>query len=468
MIAMAFDTIAWIDRLAAALYGLKKAQEPYLRAYWERYPRKRLIVNGRDETPFPLDDLRMVYAEARHSHKFSTESEYAPLRAALDPTRYALLSHPELEWVAVAGRTVGENDFWMGILDQGMSIWAGDLIAGLMARASELPGKEFSAAARDLNAILSGTEDSAAAAVLGDLDEGCDLLMFYGLTVTERIEIEDGMAILPFREVRRFVNRELVEELAPSGAGYHGWRSVGAVVKPFRWRPNFRQTGSVNGPARPRANVFFSSAQTLLDLLAVSHATPMVRLAKIEDCIDRSAAQLLGWEKHDAGVIQKRPAVGFDGFAECPVLSPAVLEDAQEAFRVRQEAAYRRIARHVTRLSEALTRDGRVAMHDKVVDVVIALEGMYELPRNAKSRKLQERVSNFLGADAADRKRIREIVRTVYKARSEIVHSDSKRVSPFRDGAAFMTGFDLARRTLFKLLREGPHDDWEKLGTTGD
>ena len=84
--------------------------------------------------------------------------------------------------------------------------------------------------------------------------------------------------------------------------------------------------------------MFFSSAQILLDLLAVSHATPMVRLAKVTDCIDRSAAHLLGWEKHDAGVIQKRPAVGFDGFAECPVLRRSALEDAQEGFRMRQEA----------------------------------------------------------------------------------------------------------------------------------
>ena len=53
----------------------------------------------------------------------------------------------------------------------------------------------FRVAARELNAILSGAEDNAAAEVLGDLDEGCDLLMFYGLTVTERIEVEDGMEI---------------------------------------------------------------------------------------------------------------------------------------------------------------------------------------------------------------------------------------------------------------------------------
>ena len=468
MTAMAFDTAAWTDRLAAALDGLEKAQEPYLQAYWERHPRKQLIVDGRDETPFPLDDLRMVYASARHSRRAGTESEYAPLRAALDPTRHALLMHPELERVAVAGRTVGENDFWMRILNQGMSISAGDLIAGLMARAAEARGNGFSTAARELNAFLSGAGDGAAAAVLGDLDEGCDLLMFYGLTVTERIKVEDGMEILPFREARRFVNRELVEELPPSAAGYHGWRSVGAVARPFRWRPFFRRRDSMNERTRQPPKGFFSNARTLLDLIAVSHEAPVVPLATITDCIDRSTARLLGLEKHDAGIVWKRAASGFDGFAECPVLSPSALEDARNAFRKRQNAGFRRMAPYVTRLSEALARDGRVGMQDKVVDVVIALEGMYELPRRGKSRILQDRVSGFLGTDADNRERTREIVRTVYDARSDIVHSDSKRASPFRNDAAFMKGFDLARRTLLKSLHEGPPDDWQELGAAND
>ena len=465
---MVFDSANWINRLAAALDGLEKTQEPYLQAYWERYPRKRLIVDERDETPFPLDDLRMVYASARHNRRASTKSEYAPLRAALDPARHALLSHPELERVAVAGRAVGENDFWMQILNHGMSIWAGDLIAGLMARAAELRGKEFRAAASELNAFLSDPGDGAATAVLGDLEEGCDLLMFYGLTVTERIDVEDGMVILPFPEVRRFVSRELVEAHAPSGAGYHGWCSVGAVARPFLWRPIFRRRGSINERTRKPPGEFFPNAQKLLDLIAVSHATPMARLATVTDCIDRSAAHLLGWQKDDAGMVWRQPAAGFDGFAECPVLSPSALEDARKAFGKRHNEGFRRMSRYLTRLSEALARYGRFAMHDKVVDVVIALEGMYELPKKYKSRTLQGRAAGFLGTDADDRERIREIVRTVYDARSDIVHSDSKSVSPFRDGAAFVTSFNLARRTLFKLLREGPPDDWAKLGTAGD
>ena len=214
-----FDHGSWIERLAGALSALAKAQEPYLQAYWQHHPREQVIVDGRNETPYPLDDLRMVYSSARHSGKLIGTARHAPLRELLDPTRHALLSHPKLERVAVIGRPVGENDFWMRILNSGTSISAGDLIAGLMARAAELPGTGFRAAAGELNAFLSPVGDEEATGVLGNLDEGCDALLFWGLTVTERIDLEDNMAILPYAEVRRFVERRLVEEVAPSGAG---------------------------------------------------------------------------------------------------------------------------------------------------------------------------------------------------------------------------------------------------------
>ena len=333
MTSKAFDSGRWIDRTVEALRELAKAQEPYLQAYWQHNPRKHVIVDGRDETPFPLDDLRMVYADARYSRSSGREAEYAPLRALLDPTRHALLSHPKLERVAVTGRFVGENDFWIQMVNSGMSISAGDLIAGLMARAADLSGEGFREAARELNAFLSPAGDGEAASVLSDLDEGCDALLFYGLTVSERFDVEHGMAVFPFSEVRRFVGRELVEELAPAGTGFHEWRSVGAIIRPFRWRPVFSQRGSVNEPMGRPPGPFFSEARTFLDLLAVSHAAPVLPLATISDCIDQSAARLFGVRRQDPGMYQKWAVDGFNEFTECPVLTPAALEEARVCFR---------------------------------------------------------------------------------------------------------------------------------------
>ena len=461
MTSNAFDHGSWIERLARALSTLAKAQKPYLQAYWRHHPRERVVVDSRDETPYPLDDLRMVYSSARHSRQFIGTARYAPLLEWLDPTRHALLSHPKLERVAVIGRPVGENDFWMRILTSGMSISAGDLIARLMARAAELPRNGFRLAAGELNAFLSPAGDGEVAGGLGNLDEGCDALLFWGLTVTERIDLEENMAILPYPGVRRFVERQPVKDLAPSGAGFHGWRSVGAVIRPFRWRPVFRRRGSFNEPMGPPEKPFFPDAQKFLDLLAVRHSAPVVPLGTKSNCIDLSAGRLLGRENHCPEMDQKWPVHGFDGSVDCPALRPEALHEVREAFSKRESSRYQRMATYVSRLAEALGRTGRFSLRDKVLDVAIALEGMYELPKQGKSPTLQERVSSYIGTDTEDRQRIKESIRTFYWARSEIVHSGSGETSPFTISAAFITGFDLARRSLFKLLREGPPSNWE-------
>ena len=61
-----FEAGGWIERLARALSELSEAQGPFLQDHWRHNPRERVVVDGRDETPFPLDDLRMIYVLARH------------------------------------------------------------------------------------------------------------------------------------------------------------------------------------------------------------------------------------------------------------------------------------------------------------------------------------------------------------------------------------------------------------------
>ena len=465
MMKKAFDAEDWIDRLATTLPRLAKAQEPYLEHYWQYRPRTRRIVDGRDVTPFPLGDVRMVYTRARYSLRFGEEAQYAPLRKLLDPVRHALLAHPTLQRVAVTGRLIGDNDFWMGIVNSGSSISAGNLIAGLMARAAELSGDRFREAARELSAFLSPAGDEEAASVLGNLDEGCDAMLYCGLAVTKRIDVREDMAILPYSEVLRFLDEKYVHAFAPGGAGFHGWRSVGAVVRPFRWRPAFRRRGGRINELMSLPEPFFPDAATFLDLLAVSHATPVVPLAALSGRIDQAAGRLLGREVQSPGIYQSWPAKGVNGFAECPALSLETLEDARKVFENRENARYRRLAQTVGRLAQALSRDGRFAIHDKVLDVSIALEGMYDLPKRGVTNAMAERVAGFLGIDSESRHRIGENARAFYNARSAIIHNRSVGATPFTNDAAFLTGFELARRSLFKMLREGVPDNWDRLAT---
>ena len=252
-----FDAEDWVERLATSLPILEKAQQPYLERYWRDYPRTHRIVDGRDVTPFPLDDVRTVYAMVRHSRHFGKEAQYAPLQKVLDPVHHALLAHPTLQRVAVTGRTIGENDFWMQIVNSGSSISAGDLIAGLMARAAELSGDRFRTASRELGAFLLPAGDKEAASVLGNLDEGCDIMLFYGLVLAERIDVRGDMAILPYRDVLRFVDAKYVRDLAPDGAVFHGWRPVGAMVRRSGGGPSSAAVGVTASTSwRPYRNRF--------------------------------------------------------------------------------------------------------------------------------------------------------------------------------------------------------------------
>ncbi len=192
----------------------------------------------------------------------------------------------------------------------------------------------------------------------------------------------------------------------------------------------------------------------------MSHATRVTPLAALSNRIDGSAGRLLGREKQSPGIYRSCPAEGFSGFDECPAMDQEALAEALEAFRNRENPCYERMAPIVTRLSEALARNGRFAVADRVQDVAMALERMYVLDEPNIGRKLRNRTARFLGTDAASEKGIRENVRELYAVRSDIVHNRLHRLTPERVQSAFVRGFDIARQSLFKLLRTGPPEDW--------
>ena len=182
-------TEIWIDRLAAALPELAELQEPYLQEYQNQNPLVHQVFVNQEEIPpsFPLDDLRMLYTTAYHSNAFGKTEYYAHLREVLDPVRHILRSHPTLK--QVVSRIIGKDDFWMQVLNSGHSTSPTDLIAGLMARAAELPGKGFRQAVEELNKFLVPAEAESTTAVPGELDVGFDAVLFYGLAFNKQIEI---------------------------------------------------------------------------------------------------------------------------------------------------------------------------------------------------------------------------------------------------------------------------------------
>ena len=106
-----FEAGGWIERLARALSELSEAQVPFLQDHWRHNPRERIVVDGRDETPFPLDDLPMIHVLARHGGMCGEHGFYALLRAAMDPVRGILRAHPVL-W-RVVGPLIDNDEFWV-------------------------------------------------------------------------------------------------------------------------------------------------------------------------------------------------------------------------------------------------------------------------------------------------------------------------------------------------------------------
>jgi len=99
----------------------------------------------------------------------------------------------------------------------------------------------------------------------------------------------------------------------------------------------------------------------------------------------------------------------------------------------------------------------------RIVDVAIALENLYDLPQRGKSLTLQRRASGYLGTAPASRDRIKQSVKEFYNARSYIVHGQRGNAHPLETHRWFASGFDIARRTLFKMLYEGRPNNWDDL-----
>ena len=454
-----FHVDEWVVRLDIALDRLEKTQEPYLTNYRVQNPRRHVPCdpNGAHSGDLLLDELRDLYATAC----FRRDSHYGKLAQALDPVRYVLLSHPAIE--QVVGRTIGRDDFWVQILDSGGRTSLTDLIAGLMTRSTELSADRFRAAASGLNLLLTEGAETDPGELPTQLDDGCDAVLFWGIALSEPVKIGNGMAMLPYEDMQPFLDESQVEELAPPKSRFSEFRSVGAVVQSFRWKPQLRRTGQPLRTALPSPRAFVQAAVTLIDILSVAQSAPVLPLASFANRVHRSASLILGGAGNSGSHSIIRSAQAFDGLEECPALAPGDLCQARVAVANSGRGLFKNYVPVLARLTEALAKRGRFAHTDRFVPLAVALEQMYDIPKNDASRKLRDRVSKFLGTDARSREILEASVMKFYRERSASVHNRREKTTPRENQEAFAEGFDIARRTFFKLLESGPPENWGRI-----
>ena len=464
-----FDAENWVQRLARALSKQANRHESSLRKYYGLEPGTPMLFGGPQGAPhtFSPEGVRDHFnPPAPHWNWIAGETKNkASSDFASNSVRGVLLSHPML--VAVAGSEVRQGEFWLRGLESGRQTSLVHLIAGLMARASELSTDRFQMAARELSALLAPIGDTDPAGAPDSPDMAYHAVLFCGLTLKETIDISGGIVIVPFDLIKQFVDESLANKLAPAGTEPHGLNSYAALVRPFRWTPSFGLSGDLEVAGSNLAEPFFHDARLFIDLLSVAHTAPLVRLADLSNCIHRSASRLLGLEHQRIEFFRDRTAQSFDPSAECPALARQPLAEATEAFERRKSSEHQAMAPIITRLAGALTRGGQFASDDKILDVAIALEQMYQLPGGEITHKMRTRVAWYLGQDTQSRIKHMKDTKEFYAERSRVVHHGKRKPTAESREKAFTKGFDIAKVTLFKRLRHGPPENWDELVVAG-
>ena len=446
---------SWCDRLATSLSHLAKVQEPFLEAYWQAssYP-PRLSFNGKDETPFPKDDLAQLYDVARSASRSIEKEHYKPLREALDPVRSILRSHPSL--ARALGTRIGNDEFHVRILNGTSLTWLTQMMAGLMERAHEHGDGGFEKAANELGSILDLSLTTLEIDVPNGLDLGYDLLLFHGPEIRSEFKIREDLIVKPASDLSGYLNREWIRDFVPEEMDRRDWRQIGAVVRPYHWRPAFRRKTEYREEPPSWPPRFEDDALTFLEILSIADQTPILPFMLMHGCVHRSAQSLLGLA-HSQGGFQPIRQVGrrHDPFRAPPQIKNSSINLAKQAYSKRGDEEFERLAPVIHRLSEALTRLGRFGANDRILDISQSLELMFRPEGGGISRKLQDGMAELLGVDETHKHDLRAAIKKFYDVRSAIVHgaTDARRKRNLEGRQiAFISGFNLTQQALFKMI----------------
>ena len=457
----------WVERLAQALSNLAAAQEIYRD---ELYQRRQERVRSRREIAWsvapehPSDDLSAFYYQACLREGRYFEERYAPLRTSFARVHTILAGHPA--WAALLDPSDTGSEFWTQMANGGGRGTLLTVIAGLMARAIEVREDGFRVASTELNALLAADANTKLLSSPGDLSVGYHAALVHGLRVSDDLRIADDMTLVPFERMRAYVNESVLSDVAPHIVKYNAWESVGAIVKPFRWSPAFSERGEDSEPELDWGGSFFEDAEAFVQLLAMLHAAPVISLVTIPYCIHHTASYLMGRPHYHGGYGWGPMARSFGRFGRADDVSQRALDEARNAFAGRNSDSYRTCAPAISRLAEALARSGRFEADDKILDTALALERMYGTDGAEITFKLKTMAACFLETCPAERLQVFRDMGKFYKVRSDIVHARQRQPTHKQKAEAFEKGLEIARRTVVKLLRDGPPPDWNEMVVT--
>ena len=340
-----------------------------------------------------------------------------------------------------------------------------------------MPSKGFSldlqGLARDLTrcAVMRGTREAARhlGRFLGFCAEGkvpgYDIIVFRGLTMNGELEIAPGLEIVSYE---RAAERGLVRNERPGPANaMTDYAGMGALVlaREMTWGPCL---GTPPGFLERGNDVFPTyrwldghPAGIVFDLLTIvtSHR---VQILSMLNC----APQFVDLNPR-FGPGSSTGFVHSDNWTRTELTADQADElrgrlDEWTRFDPERRAT---LELAVSRLAGSIQRaGGRFARQDRILDVAIALEVMYQLRRGG-SFTLTTRAGHFLADSTDDRLAVAQRARAIYSTRNRIVHGNVEHTKEeyARMAEIASDGTDLARETLWKLLGDGAFPYWERL-----
>ncbi|MXZ90084.1 MAG: hypothetical protein F4W95_15330 [Chloroflexi bacterium] len=286
------------------------------------------------------------------------------------------------------------------------------------------------------------------------------ILLFRGLYAERRHDFPNGLSIIPFEEVRRFMPDERLRLMLEASDTDINREPIGAVVFESKWGPLIVPAGydmdGMDWPERPLT--FRDDALLLLDVLAVVHRLPVSSSRTHTTVVEREIEHLVGQGLHSSRFV--RDLLGVNTTKIEPIATPAIsdekLSECEQLLLSCKEDVPLRLA--LARLASSLTRTGVHGDFDKVLDVAIALEVVYQLDaKRGKGSLLSSRARQFIGGDRKDLKWIDRTAKSIYAARTGVVHNG---MLPEDANQVYEDAFELGQRTLLHAALSGCPARW--------
>ena len=420
----------------------------------------------------PSSVVGYFYHNAYFAQDPSKRERYRPLRLALERALDILAEHPVIQ-SASASSTNGFA-YWIEIMDQGANTNLLNVVEGLYLHATGDPGNDFEAASTELDSLLQLSQQPKDYTLPDRANVGYHAHLFFGPRVSEQIEIPDGMSVVPLEQISPFISASVLQLFTRESFLTGQQNPTTALIEPFPWTPVLQPQREEPEPdpalQPPLLPPFVDVASLFTELLAITHASPIGTVLSFPYCIHPSTSGLLGSRETSVPVHAIPSRLSHLGFHRAPPVRADAFATAITAFGHRNDSHFNQYKPVISRLAQSLLRHGEFGLDDKILDVSIALERMYEIDSGQITKKLRRRGSRFLGDTWEGIKEISNQFGRFYNVRSAIIHhrraskASRRLLSPKNMERAFDMGYGLARDTLIKLLINGPPDDWNELG----